>query len=291
MTCYLEHTVFTRIPYDSNSPHQFERTIVSDSAKRNVKVSVQLPPQHATYEQHRKAWIEADNLGVDVIFNWDHFYPLSGEADGLYFECWTQLAGMAEVTERAQIGALVTCNSYRNPNLLADMARTVDHISGGRLVLGIGSGWAERDYMNYGYEFGTAASRLKDLDRDMPIIRERWEKLNPGPVNGTIPILIGGGGEKVTLRIVAQHANTWHSWGDVETLTRKSAILDDWCAKVGRDPAEIERSTGLKAETLRTAEDFVKIGVTHFTMGVPAADADFGVVKELLTWRDTYNAG
>jgi len=264
---------------------------VSDSPKRNVKVSVQLPPQHATYEQHRKAWIEADNLGVDVIFNWDHFYPLSGEADGLHFECWTQLAGMAEVTERAQIGALVTCNSYRNPNLLADMARTVDHISGGRLVLGIGSGWAERDYMNYGYEFGTAASRLKDLDRDMPIIRERWEKLNPGPVNGTIPILIGGGGEKVTLRIVAQHANTWHSWGDVETLTRKSAILDDWCAKVGRDPAEIERSTGLKAETLRTAEDFVKIGVTHFTMGVPAADADFGVVKELLTWRDTYNAG
>lgn len=267
---------------------------MSDSAKpkvRKVKVSVQIPPQHASYEQHRQAWIQADDLGVDVIFNWDHFYPLSGEPDGLHFECWTQLASMAEVTERAQIGALVTCNSYRNPNLLADMARTVDHISGGRLVLGIGSGWAERDYMNYGYEFGTAASRLKDLERDMPIIRERLDKLNPGPVNGSIPILIGGGGEKVTLRIVAKHADTWHGWGDVETISRKSGILDDWCAKVGRDPAEIERSTGIDAGSIGSVDDFVKNGITHFTTGVSSSDLDFGVAKELLQWRDTYNAG
>ncbi len=262
---------------------------MSDSPTRKVKVSVQITPQHASYERHRQAWIEADNLGVDVIFNWDHFYPLSGEPDGLHFECWTQLAGMAEVTERAQIGALVTCNSYRNPNLLADMARTVDHISAGRLVLGIGSGWAERDYFNYGYEFGTAASRLKDLDRDMPIIRERWEKLNPGPVNGKIPILIGGGGEKVTLRIVAQHADTWHSWGDAETMARKSGILDDWCAKVSRDPSEIERSTGVKAENLALAEDHFANGVTHFTMGVGAPDFDFGPVREFLQWRDEKN--
>jgi alkanesulfonate monooxygenase SsuD/methylene tetrahydromethanopterin reductase-like flavin-dependent oxidoreductase (luciferase family) len=95
----------------------------------------------------------------------------------------------------------------------------------------------------------------------------------------------------VTLRIVAEHADTWHAWGDVETMTRKSAILDDWCAKVGRNPAEIERSTGLNAQTLRSAEDFVKAGVTHFTTAVSSADVDFGVVKELLQWRDTYNAG
>lgn len=263
---------------------------MSDTTTRKIKVSAQIAPQHATYDRHRETWIEADNLGVDVIFNWDHFYPLSGDPDGLHFECWTQLAGMAEVTERAQIGALVTCNSYRNPNLLADMARTVDHISGGRVVLGIGSGWAERDYMNYGYEFGTAASRLKDLERDMPIIRERWDKLNPGPVNGMIPILIGGGGEKVTLRIVAKHADTWHAWGDVETMERKSRILEEWCAKVGRDPAEIERSTGLNANHLGDAEKYVNIGVTHFTMGVSSADQDFGALKELLQWRDQYNA-
>lgn len=260
---------------------------MSDSPKRNVKISVQIPPQHASYEQHRKAWIEADNLGVDVIFNWDHFYPLSGDADGLHFECWTQLASMAEVTERAQIGALVTCNSYRNPNLLADMARTVDHISDGRLILGIGSGWAERDYENYGYEFGTAASRLRDLDRDLPIIRDRFEKLNPKPVNGKIPILIGGGGEKVTLRIVATHADTWHVFGDPETASHKASVLNDWCAKVGRDPNEIERSIGVNAENLGVTEDFVTRGFTHFMIGIGAPDFDMGQIRELVQWRDS----
>jgi len=262
-------------------------TAAHPGSSHNVKVSVQIAPQHAEYARHREAWLAADELGVDTIFNWDHFYPLAGDPDGLHFEAYTQLAAMAEVTERAMIGSLVTCNSYRNPNLLADMARTIDHISGGRFILGIGSGWAERDYFNYGYEFGTAASRLKDLGRDLPIIEERLTKLNPGPVNGHIPVLIGGGGEKVTLKLVAKYADIWHAWMDLEAAEHKANVLADWCAKVGRDPNEIERSTGVSAKTQKDLDAYIALGVTHFTVSVTGPEFDFGLARELVQWRDS----
>ena len=269
--------------------HNQEEALVTDTSASThpIKVSVQVQPQHATYEQQRAAWVAADELGVDVIFNWDHFYPLSGDPDGAHFEAYTLLAAMAEVTERAMIAPLVTCNSYRNPNLLADMARTIDHISGGRFILGIGSGWFEKDYDAYGYEFGTAASRLQDLKRDLPIIEERFTKLNPGPVNGHIPILIGGGGEKVTLRLVAKHADIWHGFGDLETVQRKVQILDDWCAKEGRDPQTIERSVGVSPETQKDLDGFIASGVTHFTTGANGPDYDYGFLRELIQWRDS----
>lgn len=252
-----------------------------------ARVSVQIKPQHASYEQFRDAALRAEELGVDTIFTWDHFYPLSGDPDGKHFEAYTLLAALAEATERPMLSALVTCNSYRNPHLLADMARTIDHISGGRFMLGIGSGWAERDYFNYEYEFGTAASRLKDLDRDMPKIKERLDKLNPGPVNGTLPILIGGGGEKVTLRIVAEYADMWNGFGDPDQAAHKSAVLDRWCEKVGRDSKAIERSIMVNPETAKRADEYVERGITHLILGIDGPDYDTTELEKLIEWRNS----
>jgi alkanesulfonate monooxygenase SsuD/methylene tetrahydromethanopterin reductase-like flavin-dependent oxidoreductase (luciferase family) len=170
------------------------------------------------------------------------------------------------------------------------MARTVDHISGGRLILGIGAGWARLDYEAYGYEFGTPGSRLRDLRDALPVIRARLAQLNPPPL-GDMPILIGGGGERVTLRIVAEHADIWHAFGDPETFARKSGILDDWCGKAGRDPSEIERSVGLSdPQDFDAGEAYLAAGAGQLTFGVSGPDYDLSNVQPWLDWRDRKNA-
>ncbi|HEY2059106.1 MAG TPA: LLM class F420-dependent oxidoreductase [Amycolatopsis sp.] len=261
---------------------------MTTASNRRLRVGVQLQPQHADYDSIRRAAAEAEELGVDIIFNWDHFYPLYGEPEGKHFECWTMLGAWAEATSRVEIGALVTCNSYRNPELLADMARTVDNISGGRLILGIGSGWFEKDYDEYGYEFGTAGGRLNDLADSLPRIESRLGKLNPAPTR-KIPVLIGGGGEKKTLKLVAKHADIWHGFGDAEVVERKVKILDQHCADLGRDPAEIERSCGVEGSPDELGPKLLAHGVSLFTVGLNGPDYDLSKVKPWIDWRNQQN--
>jgi probable F420-dependent oxidoreductase len=263
---------------------------------RPVRIALQLQPEHATYRRIRAAAAEAEDLGVDIIFNWDHFYPLSGDPDGLHFECWTMLAAWAESTSRVEIGPMVSCNSYRAPDLLADMARTVDHISAGRLILGIGSGWFERDFSEYGFEFGTAGDRIDALTEALPRIESRLARLNPPPTR-RIPVLIGGDGEKRTLPLVARHADIWHSFADPVALNRKIAVLRQHCSAIGRDPADIEVATGVSGgpsfvgppDTL--GPRLRDLGVSLFTIGVNGPDYDLTVLREWIAWRDGQREG
>ena len=255
-----------------------------------IRIGVQLQPQHSShYGFIRDAVRRCEDIGVDVVFNWDHFYPLYGDPDGAHFECWTMLGAWAEQTSRVEIGALVSCNSYRNPELLADMARTVDHIAKGRLILGIGSGWMRKDYDEYGYPFGTAGSRLDDLAGALPRITSRLAKLNPAPTR-RIPILIGGQGERKTLRLVAEHADSWHSFTNAETYPAKAAALAAHCQAVGRDPATIERSAGVEGrkpdQLTANAEALAQLGVTLMTVGCDGPDYDLAPAAALISWRD-----
>jgi probable F420-dependent oxidoreductase len=253
-----------------------------------LRVGVQFHPQHTTYTSFADAVRRVEDMGVDTIWDWDHFFPLYGKSHGNHFEGWTLLTAMAMLTQRAEIGCLVTCNSYRNPALLSDMAKTVDHISNGRLILGIGAGWFERDYNEFGYEFGTAGERLAKLEQSLEIIKHRWEVDVPKPVRNPIPILIGGGGEKKTLRIAARYANMTHTFGNLETFSRKMRVLDNWCAEIGRNPREIERSTVTqKFATDAQRDAYVKAGATHLIQEI-GEPWNFEAVKDLVRWRDKH---
>jgi probable F420-dependent oxidoreductase len=229
---------------------------------RPCKVGVQLHPQGTTTDDMRAAWRAADAAGVDSIWVWDHFFPLYGDPDAAHFEAYSLLAAMAVDTSSADIGALVSCNSYRNPNLLADMARTIDHLSDGRFVLGIGSGWFTRDYEAYGYEFGTAADRLAALAANLPVIMDRLGRLEPPP-RGRLPILVGGAGERVTLRIVAEHADAWNTFGPPGNFAQKNRVLDEWCARVGRNPRQIERTVAIHPREVDDWKAYLDAGADH----------------------------
>jgi probable F420-dependent oxidoreductase len=247
---------------------------------QRFRVGIQLHPQATSVEELRAAWNAADAQHVDSIWLWDHFFPLYGDPDARHYECYTLLGAMAADTTHALIGAMVTCNSYRNPQLLADMARTIDCVANGRFVLGLGSGWFERDYTEYGYSFGTAPSRLQDLAAAIPVMKDRLAKLNPQPV-GPMPFLIGGSGERVTLRLVAQHASMWNSFGPPEHFAAKNAVLNDWCERLDRDPAEIERTVLINGHEVDDWKAYLDAGAEHIIV-MTGAPFDLAPVTALL---------
>ena len=196
--------------------------------------------------------------GWDGIWYGEHFMPNAEDTSGPVNEAWSMLAALAAAVPRIRVGPLVTGNTYRHPAVLAKMAATVDRISGGRLVLGLGAGWQENEHRAYGIPFYTTGDRLRRLEEACQLIVALFNEeqanfsgkyyqlenapLAPKPVQQPVPLLIGGGGEKVTMRIAARYANEWNTWGDVDTMKHKGQVLDAHMAEAGRDPKEIKRS-------------------------------------------------
>jgi probable F420-dependent oxidoreductase len=266
---------------------------------RAIRIGVQLWPGGAPdYATWRAAVLRAEEFGVDAIFGYDHFHRPAvrrgphgiemepDQPDVTNFEGWTALASWAEITTTAEIGLLVTGMGYRNPDLLADMARTVDHISGGRVILGVGAGWYEKDYRVYGYEYGTLRSRMDLFTDGVRRIEHRLANLTPKPLR-PLPILVGGSGEQRTLPLVGRHAHIWHSSLALESFRRKNDLVKQYAAAAGRDDGVIER-----AVTWTNAADADALhaeGVTLFTTEIKPTDAgyDFTKLAGMLTWRDS----
>ncbi|HVB22460.1 MAG TPA: LLM class F420-dependent oxidoreductase [Ktedonobacteraceae bacterium] len=212
------------------------------------------------YEAMTRVGQEAEALGFNSIWLYDHFHTVPVPTQEVTFECWTSTAALARDTKTVRIGQMVTCNGYRNPALLAKMASTVDVLSHGRLDFGIGAGWYEHEYKAYGYDYPEAPERLRYLREAVQVILAMWTQEEAvfegkyyhvqGAINQPkgvqkphIPLLIGGGGEKVTLKLVAQYGDACNVGGDIETITHKFAVIKQHCEAVGRNYEDIHRTS------------------------------------------------
>ena len=236
-------------------------------------------------------WQHLERSGWDIACVTDHFMPNTKEREGAMLESWSTLSALAALVPRLRVGTIVLGNTYRHPAVVAKMAAQVDVISGGRLLLGMGAGWQENEHAAYGIPFYTMKERLERLDEACEVMRSLWTKkrsdftgryyqladapLDPKPVQTPHPeLMIGGGGERVTLRIVAKHADHWNVWGGPQVLTRKGKILDDHCAAVGRDPQTITRSVNMALLITDKKDEVAALAKTIETrMGRHAADA------------------
>jgi F420-dependent oxidoreductase-like protein len=215
-----------------------------------------------TWDDVVRLWRHGEATGWDAACVTDHFMPNTSDRRGDVLECWTALAALAAQVPRIRVGTIVSGNTYRHPAVLAKMAATVDVISGGRLLCGIGAGWQENEHAAYGIPFFTLGERLRRLDEACRVLKLLWTEdratfagryyalsdapCMPKPLQRPHPeLMVGGGGERVTLRIAALHADHWNAWGGPETLARKGCILETHCAAVGRDPRTIVRSANV----------------------------------------------
>ena len=224
--------------------------------------------QYAGWPELLAAGRRADELGYDTLWTWDHLYPIVGSAEGPILEGWLTLAAWAQATSRIRIGLMVGANTFREPTLTAKMATTLDHMSNGRAILGIGAAWFETEHRAYGLRFGDGPpERLRWLAEALPVMRGMLHgerptaagpryaanaiRNDPLPIQERLPLLVGGSGEKVTLKLVARYADANNVGGGLERVRAKEAILLQHCETVGRDPAEIERTTGLGTIIIR----------------------------------------
>jgi len=233
-----------------------------------VKIGVLCWNQYTEWPALLEAGLRADRLGYDTLWTWDHLYPIVGDSNGPILEGWLVTTAWAQATQRVRIGLMVGANTFRNPAVVAKMATTLDHISNGRAILGIGAAWFEEEHEAFGLEFGSGPpERLRWLAEALPIMRgmldgteptatgpryasKRTRNL-PAPVQAHLPIAIGGGGEQVTLKLVAKYGDMNNVGGTVDELRHKEEVLLRHCETVGRDPSEIERTTGIGTVFIR----------------------------------------
>jgi F420-dependent oxidoreductase-like protein len=229
-----------------------------------IRFGVYSGPQHATFEGYLELWQRCEELGYDWLSVFDHFMPIVGDPDGPCFEGPTTMAAMAAHTSRVRVAILVTGVTYRHPAVAANIAATIDHISGGRAEYGIGAAWMETEHREYGIPFPRLGMRMDMLDEACRVLRGLWTqerfsfhgdhyvltdaRMEPKPLQARLPLIVGGEGERRTLRIVAEHADVWNTgMNEVETFRHKLAVLARHCADVGRDPAEIRKSLTFRA--------------------------------------------
>jgi alkanesulfonate monooxygenase SsuD/methylene tetrahydromethanopterin reductase-like flavin-dependent oxidoreductase (luciferase family) len=229
--------------------------------------------QYTDFPSLLAAGVRADALGYHSLWTWDHLYPIVGSPSGPIHEAWLTLAAWAQATSRIRVGLMVGANTFREPALTAKLATTLDHISYGRATLGIGAAWFETEHLAYGLPFGSGPpERLRWLGEALPILRgmlrgeqpsaaadSRYRahavRNDPPPIQDRLPLLIGGGGEQVTLKLVARYADANNVGGGIESVRRKEAVLLRHCETVGRDPAEIERTSGLGVVVIRDSRE------------------------------------